>query len=56
MRVDGRKITAFSYDRSEGRLSYESGRLSEGRHTVKVIAEDAQGLRDSRSWSFKVAR
>ncbi len=34
--MDGNKKTTFSYDRSTDRLSYTSGRLSFGRHTVKI--------------------
>lgn len=54
--VDGKAKTAFTYDRTTDRLKYESGRLSFGKHAVRVVATDAQGKRRIESWSFKVVR
>jgi hypothetical protein len=54
--VDGRRKTTFFYDRATDRLRYTSGRLSFGRHTVKVLAVDSAGLREVRSWRFRVTR
>lgn len=54
--VDGRQASGFSYDPSINRLTYTSGRLTFGKHTVKVTAHDAAGNRSARSWSFKVVR
>ncbi|MCA3749092.1 MAG: right-handed parallel beta-helix repeat-containing protein [Rubrobacter sp.] len=55
--VDGRRIKAFSYDRATDRLSFTPKRnLSSGRHTVRIEATDAQGLKATRKWSFKVVR
>jgi len=53
--VDGNRKTTFSYDRSTDSLSYTSGRLAFGKHTVKVLANDGV-LSTIRSWSFKVVR
>ncbi len=54
--VDGRRKTRFSYDRKEDVLSRASGRLSFGRHNVRVVARDAAGNVASRTWGFKVVR
>jgi hypothetical protein len=53
--VDGNRKTTFSYERSTDRLSYTSGRLSFGGHTVKIVATDLVHT-TTRSWSFKVVR
>lgn len=53
--VDGNKKDTFSYDASTDRLSYTSGRLSFGTHTVKIVATDGV-LSATKSWSFKVVR
>ncbi|MBA2714581.1 MAG: hypothetical protein H0U55_13625 [Rubrobacteraceae bacterium] len=53
--VDGR-ARSFSYDQATDRLSRLSNKLSFGRHTVKIVATDAQGLEASRKWGFKVVR
>jgi hypothetical protein len=52
--VDGYLTTNFSYDAATDRLSYQIGRLPFGRHTVKVEAPDASGLKGENTWSFKV--
>ncbi len=52
--VDGKPKTTFSYDRATDRLAFASGKLSYGKHTVKVAARDAQGKATTRTWSFKV--
>jgi hypothetical protein len=54
--VDGSLMTNFSYYAAKDRLSYQSGRLDYGRHTVKVAAPDASGLKGENTWSFKVLR
>ncbi len=55
--VDGKRKTTFSYDRATDKLSYVvSGKLSYGKHTVKVVARDAQGKTTARSWGFKVVK
>jgi hypothetical protein len=54
--VDGKSMTNFSYDPATDRLSYQSGSLAYGRHTVKVEATDASGLKGEKTWSFKVVR
>ena len=53
--VDGESKTTFSYDCSTDKLSYASGQLSFGRHTVKIVATDGV-LSATKSWSFKVVR
>lgn len=53
--VDGR-VEDFSYDAATDRLSYRSGRLAYGSHTVRVEATDAHGLRGGKTWTFKVVR
>ena len=54
--VDGKQVEAFSYDRSNDRLSYTMRKLDPGRHTVLVVARDEQGLSASRFWGFGVAK
>jgi hypothetical protein len=53
--VDGREKTGFTYNAATDRLTYDSGRLSYGAHTVEVRATD--GTNDaSKSWNFRVAK
>lgn len=56
--VDGRAVGAsrFSYSATTDRLIYNSRRLGFGRHTVRVVVTDPQGLSAARSWSFRVIR
>jgi Tol biopolymer transport system component len=57
--LDGTKIarTQFSYNRDTDRLNYTpQTNLSLGKHTVKVVARDQEGLVKTRSWSFSVVR
>jgi len=54
--LDGKNRGTFSYEKDTDRLSYQAPRLSYGRHTVRVTAEDAAGNVGGRSWSFKVER
>jgi hypothetical protein len=53
--VDGVPKPFFSYDAATDKLTYQSGRLSYGRHTVTVKATDGQ-LNDEEIWSFKVIK
>ncbi len=53
--VDG-KAKPFEYNASTDKLSYRSGRLSPGRHTVKIAATDTLGLKSNKSSRFKVVR
>jgi Tol biopolymer transport system component len=56
--VDGRE-RAFSYDRQSGRLSlkYKTGQeLSLGKHTIKVVAQDASRNHKSKTWGFSIDR
>lgn len=53
--LDGNQKGAFAYDASTDRLSFTPGsRLALGRHTVKVVATDEQGLQTAESWRFTV--
>ncbi len=56
--LDGQQIMmTFNYYRSTDTLSYTpSSNLALGKHTVKVVAKDAQGLSTARSWSFTIAQ
>jgi len=56
LEVDGVSKPFFTYDAATDRLTYQSGRLSRGLHTVRVEATDAQGLKGSEAWSFKVIK
>jgi hypothetical protein len=51
-----RGVKSFSYNAATDRLTYRSSRLAYGRHTVKVIATDASGLKGKKTWSFKVVK
>ncbi|HJQ29685.1 MAG TPA: hypothetical protein VJ827_10105 [Rubrobacter sp.] len=50
----GNKARSFSYDLLDGDLSYTSGRLSSGKHTVKIVATDTDGSVTTQSWGFTV--
>jgi len=54
--IDGRLKQGFSYDQVEDKLTYKSGKLSYRRHRVQVVADDGQGLQETRTWTFKVVR
>lgn len=52
---DGRKKGVFSYDTGRERLSYRpAGKLSPGRHSVRIVVRDGQRLKDNKKWNFKV--
>jgi hypothetical protein len=53
--VDGAPKPFFSYNAATDTVTYQSGRLSYGRHTVTVRATDGQ-LNDEKNWSFKVVK
>jgi subtilisin-like proprotein convertase family protein len=48
------KARSFSYDPATGALSYTSGRLSSGKHMVKIVATDAHGGVTTKSWRFTI--
>ncbi len=52
--VDGRRKSTFSYSSATDRLKYRSGKLSEGRHTVRIVATDASRNTGDKSWGFKI--
>jgi cytochrome c len=54
--LDGKTRSGFSYDAGTDRLTYTPARLSYGRHTVEVVAEDAAGNATTYIWGFKVVR
>lgn len=51
--VDGRK-TGFGYSRATDRLTKKTT-LAPGRHTVRVVARDGQGMSKTATWSFRVS-
>ena len=51
--VDGDRKRGFSYSARSGDLSFASGPMKDGRHTVKIKATDPRGSTTSRSWSFR---
>lgn len=53
--LDGR-VKPFSYSQATNRLSYATGRLSFGKHTVRIVARDDVGLSRTGSWRFRVVR
>ena len=55
LRVDGAR-KSFAYNPDTDRLSRTMGKLSYGRHSVRVVAEDSAGNATPRAWSFKVVR
>jgi CSLREA domain-containing protein len=56
LRLDGKLKGSFSYDRSEEKLVYKSGKLEKDRrHTVEIKASDGQRSSTER-WSFKVKK
>jgi thermitase len=54
--LDGRERAGFSYDAGTDRLTYNSGRISVGNHTVTITATDAAGNDTTETWTFKVIR
>jgi hypothetical protein len=52
--LDGRDTSTFSCD--AGRLIYDSGRLSRGKHQASITATDAAGDTVTKTWTFKVVR
>ena len=54
--VDGaeKPSSSFSYDWGTGALSYTSGRLKSGKHTVRITAADSSNPLVEVKWSFKV--
>ena len=55
--LDGTKVpgTEFSYDQTTDRLRYTPvADLAAGRHVVKVLARDPEGLVGRKVWSFSV--
>ena len=55
LRVTGAR-KSFAYDPDTGRLSRTTSRLSYGRHSVRVVAEDGAGNATARAWSLRVVR
>jgi hypothetical protein len=52
--VDGRS-KSFAYNRSSDRLT-RTLRLSLGRHVVRIVATDPEGLRTAERWGFRIVR
>lgn len=53
--VDGRRKN-FAYNAGTDRLVYRSARLAYKKHTVRIVARDAQGKVGTRAWRFLVIR
>jgi hypothetical protein len=54
--LDRDRVRNFDYSRRREELEFTpNNRLSFGKHTVKVVAEAAQGEKATESWSFRVA-
>lgn len=53
---DGRRITGFRYNQSTDRLAYTSRLLPLGRHAVRIVANDGQGLSRTKVWRFTIVR
>lgn len=51
--VDG-KAKSFSYSQGSDRLSRTTRKLSYGKHTVRVVANDDAGNTATKRWSFRV--
>ena len=54
--LDGQQRDTFSYDAGTDRLSYDSGRLSLGKHTATITATDPAGNIATWTWTLKVVR
>jgi thermitase len=54
--LDGQARANFVYDPSTDRLSYDSAKLSVGKHTIKITATDASGNTATKTTAFKVVR
>ncbi len=52
--VDGKEVTGFTY--SGTRLSYQSGKLKTGKHKVKIVATDPQGLSTTKEWTLTILK
>ncbi len=52
--VDGSRKGTFSYSSTTDLLSYRSGKLTHGKHTVRIIVEDEAGNAGDRSWKLRV--
>ena len=54
--LDGAEQRRFYYGRATGNLSYHTGVLSSGTHTVEIVAKSGQGSSTSKkSWTFTVS-
>jgi hypothetical protein len=54
--VDGTGTTTFSYNRATNRLSYTpAAALTDGGHTVKIVARDNTGNVVRKTWEFTVS-
>ncbi len=54
--LDGDRKTGFDYDAGTDRLTYDAPRLSTGRHTARIVAEDEAGNVTPYQWGFKVVQ
>lgn len=55
--VDGRRVTGFNYDRALNKLTFRpNGQMSFGRHDLRIVATDRQGLSKTKEWAFRIVR
>ena len=54
--LDGEQKAGFSYDQATQKLTYDSSKLSQSTHSVRVVVTDGQGLQESRAWKFRLPR
>jgi len=52
--VDGNRKRGFSYNTRSGTLSFTSGPMREGVHSVEITATDPRDARTSKNWTFRV--
>ncbi|HET7273486.1 MAG TPA: S8 family peptidase [Rubrobacter sp.] len=52
--LDGNRKFSFSYDQATNKLTYSTSKLASRRHSIKIVAKDAQALQESRAWGFRV--
>lgn len=54
--LDGVNRGRFAYNTGTDRLTFESGQLPLGRHTVRITATDEASNRHVTTWTFKIVR
>ena len=52
--VDNKSKGKFAYNSKKDELRYASPKLKAGKHKVKIVAQDAQGLKTTKSYTIRV--